>query len=259
MPQAVWEQPLLALRAELPYLPTNPFDVPAQRYLDLLNESAGVIELKNAQAKAIRFVDARELAGLEYEPGIFDSGQVPTRIDGFSSADVWHDYFNALMWLLWPLTKAAINKQQVLAQARIAQRSANQRSAEQDRLTLLDESGLLVVCTPAMGACFAQRDWQALFIEHASAHAAGQFKVFVFGHGLMQKLAHPFKSITGQACVVIADEPELLVPDAAFNAQIVTLKKPQALPVMGLPNWHRTWFAGEQDQQFYNDLRVFRR
>jgi hypothetical protein len=40
--------------------------------------------------------------------------------------------------------------------------------------------------------------------------------------------------------------------------QISALSRSQPLPVMGLPNWQRSWFDGEQDATFYNDKNVFR-
>lgn len=256
-----WEYELRQLRAQLPFLPHSPLFESPLRYLALLNQAASDLCLRNARGMPIKFVNATNLSGMAYEPTIYGSGRVATRISGFAQADAWHDYFNAMMWLLWPLTKATINQYQVFAQTRVAERSANQRSAEQDRLTLIDESGLLVVCTAELAECFVLRQWQRLFVQERGAHEAGHFKVLVLGHGLMQKLAQPFKSITGQACVVIADDPQTVAADLALSAHVAIMangKKPQPLPVMGLPYWHQTWMVGEQDEQFYNDASVFR-
>ena len=45
----------------------------------------------------------------QYEPRCYLKGEVPTREDN------WHDLLNALVWLVFPKAKAAINKRHFLA------------------------------------------------------------------------------------------------------------------------------------------------
>jgi hypothetical protein len=107
-----------------------------------------------------------------------------------------------------------------------------------------------------MGALFAARQWVQLFFENRASIERGDFQVFVLGHGLLQRLQAPFKSITAHAWVVSSNS--VADVDAQMAAQVPTLHRSQPLPVMGLPNWQRSWFDGEQDAAFYNDQNVFR-
>lgn len=71
---------------------------------------------------------------LSYEEQIFHHAKVPTRRHS------WHDFFNMLVWVLLPQTKAALNERQV-SEAR----GSKTRTREQDRLAMFDEGGAIAV------------------------------------------------------------------------------------------------------------------
>jgi Protein of unknown function (DUF3025) len=251
-------------------LPPDPLELPSNAYLDALNRVSQARQLLNTQGMPIRFCSANLHSELPYERTIFESGVVPTRCTetGFSEINMWHDYFNALMWLQWPLAKSAINaqqysQQQPLTSAGLPQTKAvSERGVTRDRLTLLDESGVVVLASTFMAELFRQRLWRELFLVNRIKILQGEFRVFVFGHGLMQRLQTPFKSITAHAWVFPLKEGSGSFVDALVDPlmanTVESLPKPQPLPVMGLPDWPLSWSGQAQDEAFYNDLSVFR-
>jgi hypothetical protein len=258
--RAPWDDYLAAIKATHG-LPDSPFELTPKAYLRRLCEAASNSGLRNELGLPIEFVEASALGATSYEAMIFESGRVSTRLPelGAPSIDVIHDYLNALMWLAWPRTKAALNAAQYQSAKAIFDQvgsATSQRGAYRDRLTLLDESGVVIVCTAAMGAIFAARKWASLFFENRASIEKGDFQVFVLGHGLLQRLQAPFKSITAHAWVLSCDSVAQI--DLEMASQIPTLNRSQPLPVMGLPNWQRSWSDGEQDATFYNDQNVFR-
>jgi hypothetical protein len=79
-----------------------------------------------------------------YEPRIFLKGEIPTRRNN------WHDFFNALIWATFPKTKAALNMRHFIAYDEMIvslpfQKTGKNRTREQDRLTLFDEGGAIVI------------------------------------------------------------------------------------------------------------------
>jgi hypothetical protein len=258
--QAPWDTYLAEIKAKH-RLPESPFDLAPNEYLYRLNEAVANSRLCNQQGIPVEFVAASALGATSYEAMIFEAGRVSTRLpdEGVAAVDVVHDYLNALMWFAWPLTKAALNAAQyesAKAPADQANTGSSERGFHRDRLTLLDESGVLVVCTPALGKLFSARKWMQLFFENRQSIEHGDFQVFVVGHGLLQRLQAPFKSITAHAWLIEIDG--LLTLDAQMALQVPALSRSLPLPVMGLPNWQRSWFEGEQDATFYNDKNVFR-
>jgi hypothetical protein len=257
--KAPWDNYLGAIKAKHG-LPESPFELTPNDYLHRLNKAALSAQLRNHQGLPIEFVEASPLGATSYEAMIFESGRVSTRLPELGAPiDVVHDFLNALMWFAWPRTKAALNMAQYQSAKDVTDRpsiTTSQRGAYRDRLTLLDESGVVVVCTTAMDALFTSRKWAELFLENRAAIERGDFQIFLLGHGLLQRLQAPFKSITAHAWVVLNDSTADI--DAQMAAQIPILNRSQPLPVMGLPNWQRSWFDGEQDATFYNDQHVFR-
>ena len=226
----------------------------AEQLNDLLPPGAG------SQAGApIRFVRASDLPGVDYERHIFESGEVSTRENN------WHDLFNALVWCRLPRLKAALN---ALHYGHLETRSDGRRGALRDALTLLDESGVIVLGRNRdVLEALAARDWQTAFRREADAWRS-ELRVVVCGHGLLEKLLQPYKAITAHAllCQVefpceSAGEYPLEVVDTAL-AQLLLEGALQTgpanlspLPLMGIPGW---WWDGCQDQAFYRDAAVFR-
>ncbi len=141
-------------------------------------------EVANAQGMPIRFVPQREgkrAFWQHYEPGIFRWGEVPTR------AGNWHDFFNALVWLTFPKSKAAINEAHVRAMWAARRRTTpqdSQRGRLRDALTLFDEGGVIVVsASAALSDLLRQFRWKDLFWD-ARAQVLTDMRFIVFGHGL---------------------------------------------------------------------------
>jgi Protein of unknown function (DUF3025) len=270
---AVWDELLAAIKFKYG-LPESPFALTPKDYLERLSAAAASADIRNSQGLVVEFVEAQPLGATSYEAVIFESGKVPTRLPdlGAPAIDVVHDYLNALMWFAWPQTKAALNAAQYQSSNQSSNQStkksgdqsgasSSQRGAYRDRLTLLDESGVVVVCSEALGTLFKARQWTQLFYDNRDAISKGDFRVFVLGHGLLQRLQAPFKSITAHAWIVEGLAPFGLASfslDSLMAVQVPCLNRSQPLPVMGLPGWHRPWFKGEQDAAFYNDQKVFR-
>ena len=115
----------------------------------------------NSAGRALRFVEqAPRSAAFEdkYEPRIFLHGEVQLR-----PCD-WHDVFNALVWLTFPRTKAALNACHFRALERGQGGASRNRGPVQDALTLFDESGVIVVSgDPALSGMLVEHAWKDLF------------------------------------------------------------------------------------------------
>jgi hypothetical protein len=222
-----------------------------------LNDCARERGLALPDGRALRFVPAAtRLSAIDYERQIAERGEVATR-DG----DL-HDVCNALAWLAFPRTKAALNARHVASGAAA---TANRRDAVRDGATLLDESGLLVVCADA-SIVQGLRDhrWHATFGERRD-DVARTVRAFAIGHGLLVKLLAPFPALTAKALVVPRDgaapagsDAERDTVDAAAAALVAregfTSAALTPLPVAALPGWPGD--DGRTDR--FDDVAVFR-
>ncbi len=220
------------------------------------NRLASERGLKNAAGHPIVFVPQDALpTSIGYEAHISATGQVPTR-------DNWHDFFNTLIWLHFPATKRMLN--QLQAQEIHRQPHQSLRGQQRDAATVFDENAALFISSdPTMTELLKQRAWHALLHSQASRfHEVCQ--VIVFGHALIEKLIHPYKSITAHVWLVPAQHPPegqrkttpLSSIDEALASSIASGFVSNDfchLPVLGVPGW---WEG--QDESFYADTSVFR-
>lgn len=193
--------------------------------------------------------DAPDAAGAEaYEAFIARTGRVPTRAN-------LHDFFNALVWLRLPRSKARLNALQAAAIARDG--IGAQRGALRDAATLIDENAVLLVTlhTNLVDALRA-RDWRRLFVQQREAWQ--QTRVIAFGHALIEKLLQPYKAITGHALhVPLSAAVTIKEVDALLSTQLDDGLAPRVLaplPVLGIPGW----CSGNAEPAFYDDGAVFR-
>jgi len=208
----------------------------------------------------IRFVPANDLPGLEYEKHIFCTGEVSTREKS------WHDLFNALVWSRFPHLKVAMN---AVHFRELGSSRDGRRGKQRDALTLFDESGVIVVSSVREYLdALAGRDWMSVFRENASAWH-DEIKVFVPGHALLEKFPQPYKSLTAHALLIRMDGSFLEKPRSTLLQILdeilaecllagLILDSPASLsplPLMGIPGW---WEPREQNDDFYEDPRVFR-
>lgn len=222
-----------------------------------------VAELNHHWAKAlpVRFIEDEEFIalGCSYEESVAKGG-VPTR------AQNWHDLFGAIIWHLFPRTKALLNQ---LHSEHITQFGAKQRTPRRDRITHFDECGMVLAVpnSAPIEPLLRQHQWQTLFIKQRE-HWHKHLRPFVFGHALYEQTLTPFIGMTGK-CVVLA-MPEDFFSLAAHEAYprldaalakhleqtaLFDQKKPlRPLPLLGIPGW---WPANE-DIRFYQNTDYFR-
>jgi hypothetical protein len=208
----------------------------------------------------ICFVAAGQLPGVAYERHIFETGQVSTREDN------WHDLFNALAWCRLPRFKAAMN---ALHYHNLAAARQGRRGTARDALTLLDESGALVVSRHrALLEALAARDWSRAFLDLRDAWKTDSH-IVICGHALLEKLLAPYKSITAHVLLLQVDTPagrlradrflprldEWLGNRLPAGGLCDTPAALSPLPLAGVPGW---WSETPQDSAFYADVIVFR-
>jgi hypothetical protein len=178
----------------------------------------------------------------------------------------WHDLFNALVWLAYPRTKAALNDAQSAAlRTEAAAVGASDRGARRDALTVFDENGAIVVSTdPTLlddVRCFR---WKQLFWKRRN-ELERAMRAFVFGHALLQKALTPYVGMTAHAMLLPVDEDfmarhpsaqtealDLLA--AAAVEQITTPRALAPLPVLGIPGW----WPDNAHEAFYDNVGYFR-
>jgi len=237
--QAPWLAPLRDLRPQ----------VERADWRAALSAEARRRGVTTAQGLPVEFVAADDAGNVAYEAHIAATGRVPTR-------DNAHDLFNALIWLAFPLTKAALNARQAQELARDGVRG--RRGPVRDAATLIDESGLLLAASEEACAALMRLDWTWLLAAQR-ARWGRDWMVFAFGHALIEKLLAPYKGLTAVVvCLPLPAGTAAQVDRAAAQwVQQAALAPPLLahLPVLGIPGW---WPANE-DPSFYGDAAVFRR
>ena len=200
------------------------------------------------QGAPVVFVPQSELPeGTAYEQYIWDTRRVPTR-------DNLHDFFNGLVWQLFPHTKRRLN--QLQAQAIAADGVQAVRGPLRDALTVFDENGAVLQAPEALWAALRARDWQALFVDLRPLWR--QARLVLFGHALLEKLVMPRKPMVAH----VYQAPVAIESIAILDAWLAQEIQPQPwatkpftpLPVLGVPGW---WPANEAPG-FYADAQVFR-
>lgn len=205
-------------------------------------------EALNAAGLApVRFVLQADLPdGQAYEDFIFATGQVPTR-EGL------HDFFNALCWMHFPLSKKRLNQIQAseIARAGVCQ----VRGRVRDAATVFDENAWLIQPSDALWAALTEHRWTDALLDLKSEWA--HTRLWAFGHAALEKAVQPYKSITVHLWrvpqeVASADIDLWLAQD--LSPEKLATKPFSPLPLLGVPGW---WPAN-QDPHFYEDANVFR-
>ncbi len=224
---------------------------PATDWPDLatLNQFAEAQNLRNAMGLPVHFSPQNSPCGQhDYEIGIHASGLVPSRERN------WHDLFNALTWLAFPATKAALN-----AVHQTTLLPGLNRLPASDAATLFDESGLVLTGEDDhLARLLAARQWREAFVTRRDDWK--NIRVHVIGHAVLEKLLNPWPGITAK-CLFIKTRADatLTSHDAAIaeqwqNNRITDARALFPLPVLGIPGW---WPANE-DPEFYANQQVFR-
>lgn len=221
-----------------------------------LNALARERALALPDGRPLTFVSAPANRGaLVYERSIATYGAIATRPGNR------HDQMNALMWLLFPRTKAALNALHV-DEALAA--TPNVRSGRRDAATLLDESGLILACADAeLVALLREHAWRALFWTRRD-DVARRLRPMVIGHGLAVKLLQPFRALTAKVLVVSLEPSALPEDDVLAHCDVAAAAAVAApgfgpgcltpLPVAALPGWSDEGLG----ERLFDDVSVFR-
>ena len=227
----------------------------------MLDASARAAGLALPDGTPLRFVAAspRRESALDFEARIARTGEIALRGDSL------HDFCNALAWLAFPRTRAALNAVHVARQRTLAMGS---RSRARDAATLLDESGMLVACADGeLVRRWRAHDWRAAFGDLGEG-GAPHLRALAIGHGLLAKCVAPHRAITAHALVLplaaedLPDEPRALAEalDAAAATRIAEAGDAWSpewllpLPIAALPGWDREGLG----TRLFDDASVFR-
>ena len=216
----------------------------------------------NANGERIRFVAQSERSGRfedGFEPRTFLRGEVMVRESN------WHDLFNALVWMTFPATKAAINQRHYES---LKVQTGRQRSAVGDALTMFDEDGMVVLSDkPELLDLLRRFRWKQLFWGSREAVRA-RMRFVPIGHALYEKSLNPFIGMTAKSVLLHVPRGVLNLADRALNDAIdqrvaayvrdtrnlVRGKSLAPLPVLGIPGW----WPGNESADFYDDTSYFR-
>lgn len=226
-----------------------------------LTDLASVGAVSNASGRAITFCapGTSERSAARYERRIADTGAVEHRDSS------WHDLFNALVWMTFPRSKAALNRRHA---AELERETTGRRSAARDALTQFDEDGMLVVSERGdLLDLLRGFEWRELFWQRR-AEVVASMRWLVFGHAQYEKGLRPFVGLTAKALTVkvmpgfcAQSRAHQLEQADRIAAQIIAdagaLSAPSVLapvPVLGIPGWS----THSEHASFYDDRGYFR-
>jgi hypothetical protein len=203
----------------------------------------------------------------QYEPRCYIAGELQMRENN------WHDLLNALVWLSFPRTKAALNARHYHALMEERASGNTRRGAVRDVNTLFDESGVIVAYADNEPAGLLRNfEWKELFWqrrEQVRARSSQQSMGFyIFGHGLYEKALQPYVGMTGQG-LLLAVEPEflswtltrqllhldsLLADHLATPEHCRSTRDLSPVPLLGVPGWA----ADNNRAEYYDNTAYFR-
>ncbi len=189
-----------------------------------------------------------------YEPRIFLRGELQTRLGN------WHDFMNALVWLRFPATKAALNAQHYKT-ARLRKLKSN-RSPLENKLARFDECGAVVIARHAETLQqIREHQWGQLFC-HQRERFEDDIRCLVFGHATYEKALKPYLGMTTNTLLIHA--PEMVNADysaidamlAAYWQRVDSVDAIELLPfpILGVPGWH----VDNSKSAFYENRAYFR-
>ena len=236
-------------------LPEDHFPTLAQ-----LNRMCDEREVVSGNGVRVEFVPQEAKTDEPYETRVYARGRVLTRSRN------WHDLFNALVWITFPRSKAAINRHHY--REMLARQGEGLRGTPRDVLTLFDEGGVIVASSePELGALLREFQWKELFWQRR-AEVIESMRFYVFGHSIYEKALQPYKGITAKSVIFDVPRRELERPLpqqlATVDARLAKyFSDPKALaateayaplPVLGIPGWT----ADNEDERYYDDTQHFR-
>jgi hypothetical protein len=198
----------------------------------------------------------------QYEPRCYLKGEVQTRENN------WHDLFNALVWMTFPKAKAIINARHYQAMVKAQNNETGSRGGGRDMLTLLDESGVLVVCADEeLAGLLKEFKWKELFWQRREQVEANM-GFYLFGHSLFEKALQPYIGLTGHGLLLSVTKDffswslerrlthldERLAEYLAASENCAGSRELTPVPLLGIPDWAE----GNNKPGFYDNSRYFR-
>lgn len=198
----------------------------------------------------------------QYEPRCYLNGEVQTRENNL------HDLFNALVWLTFPHSKAAINVRHYRALTEMVPLSQTQRGSVRDMATLFDESGVIIACAkPHLAGLLCEFKWKELFCSHRD-EVESAMGFYVFGHGLYEKSMRPYVGMTGQGLLLAVTDDFFTWPMAQkmrhLDERVAAYLNEKShcrdtreltpVPLLGIPGWSDDNMRGE----YYDNQKYFR-
>lgn len=211
----------------------------------------------------VSFVDNDTLAadGRYYEEYIYATRCIPTRKDN------WHDFFGALIWCLFPKTKALLNQLHI---AEIAQYGLKQRSKLRNKLTLFDECGVVICLEPDAlnhAELLRRHQWQQSFVARRGDWQQ-QVRPIIFGHAIYEMATAAFIGLTAKAIFIEVPQgfsqwpltaaysfvDNKLHEQIANQALLLDNQQLTPLPLLGVPGWYND----NEATSFYQNTDYFR-
>lgn len=231
-------------------------DWPDCRQLNLLLDRGAINHLGNPLT-LVEQTESLLSDGLYYEERIYLEARVPTR------AGNWHDFFNAMIYILFPKLKQEINR---LHYQDIVAAGQKVRTKCRDALTLFDECGVIIAyCDDSLKQALIGQHWHQAFVENR-ARWRQQIDGFIIGHANYEKALSPYLGFTAKALYVkvapqffeldkLAQYQELDLTIAADLGQLMADNRHlYPLPILGVPHW---WDANSTPE-FYDNAQYFR-
>ena len=197
-----------------------------------------------------------------YEQIIFKQGHIPTRANG------WHDLFNGLVWLQYPLSKKRLNQLHV---EDIKQNGLSPRSRQRNHITHFDECGVILAVESSVGKkvteLLREHNWTEALYQNRAQWGEG-IHARMFGHANYEMLLDPFIGLTGKWLAVRVEpgfaQRSMLEQNAEVDQCLCTLinttelfkqaKPLLPLPLLGIAQWSEL----NTDAQFYQNTDYFR-
>lgn len=230
--------------------------LPAAPQTAELNDLLARHPVLDEDGEVIRFVPPAA-DGLAYECRISEQGAVETRPNN------WHDFFNVLIWLSFPISKRAITARHVAAM----KPAGAGRGQVRDALTHFDECGLVALSTkPELHDLLRAHRWRELFVDRRRS-VTTCMRFVIFGHATYERLLKPYRGLTAKAILYDVDETWLELAGESLNAAIdrrlaaefasgnyTSPRDFQPLPLLGIPGVT----PESENPTYYDDAGQFR-
>jgi hypothetical protein len=195
---------------------------------------------------------------MSYEERIYKNGIISTREEN------WHDFFNAMIWALFPETKKLLN---LLHIREMQHQLSSQRTQGRDGITHLDESGIIIASSQQrLLEQLKDHQWREVFYQQRELWNKN-ISAYIFGHGMYEKALNPFIGFTGKMYPLLVEEDffhldkvqqykqlDIYLAEEINNTKSLIENKLSPFPILGVPGWYKD----NQQESFYLNTAYFR-